>query len=72
MLERVGYLKEREEVIGVRKIDPNTEHGCVVVNESLNAIVSRRIYQTESTGFVKGTISLMSVKSSMLLMSKEF
>ena len=55
MLERVGYLKDREELIAVRRIDQSTEFGFIVLYPTLYGIVSRRIYQTHSTGFDKGT-----------------
>ena len=54
MLERVGYLKEREEIIAVRRTDQSAEFGFMILYQTLYGIVSRRIYQTHSTRFDSG------------------
>ena len=55
MLRRSRYLKQREEIIAVRRVKDNTQYGYEVIYDTLKAIVTRRTYQSEGPDFRKGT-----------------
>lgn len=54
-MRRGRYLKKREQLIAVRSVNNYAEHGADIKYRRLKAIVTRRIYSTQSTKFITGT-----------------
>ena len=54
-MRRGRYLKRREELIAVREVDDYADSGANIIYRRAKAIVSRRIYSTQSTDFEQGT-----------------